>query len=151
MGVWESLPTMPAKTQVLPVSPTCLWHVFLDNALPREKILCYGKSFQPFLQDVFSGIPISFVMASAAQTVPFTYRQGQKASAPRETKNPAGQKAALRDLTGLFSGGEGGIRTHVPHHWGNSISSRARYDRFDTSPCGQGPAFRFPLQKSAHV
>lgn len=53
--------------------------------------------------------------------------------------------------TDLFSGGEGGIRTHVPHHWGNSISSRARYDRFDTSPCGQGTVFRFPLQKSAHV
>lgn len=62
----------------------------------------------------------------------------------RAESRPAG-------LTDLFSGGEGGIRTHVPHHWGNSISSRARYDRFDTSPCGQGTLFRFPLQKSAHV
>ena len=28
--------------------------------------------------------------------------------------------------------GMGGIRTHVPHLWDNSISSRARCDRFDT-------------------
>ena len=30
--------------------------------------------------------------------------------------------------------GDGGIRTHVPGLTDNSISSRARYDRFDTSP-----------------
>ena len=34
-----------------------------------------------------------------------------------------------------FSGGEGGIRTHVPRYWqGKSISSRPRYDHFGTSP-----------------
>ena len=33
-----------------------------------------------------------------------------------------------------FFRGDGGIRTHVPGLTDNSISSRARYDRFDTSP-----------------
>ena len=35
---------------------------------------------------------------------------------------------------GLSNSGDGGIRTHVPGLTDNSISSRARYDRFDTSP-----------------
>ena len=35
---------------------------------------------------------------------------------------------------GLLISGDGGIRTHVPGLTDNSISSRARYDRFDTSP-----------------
>ena len=33
----------------------------------------------------------------------------------------------------VLGGGAGGIRTHVPD--GNTISSRARYDHFDTAPC----------------
>ena len=36
-------------------------------------------------------------------------------------------------------GGKGGIRTHVPHLWDNSISSRARCDRFDTFPLRRRP------------
>ena len=35
--------------------------------------------------------------------------------------------------------GMGGIRTHVPHLWDNSISSRARCDRFDTFPLRRRP------------
>ena len=33
----------------------------------------------------------------------------------------------------VFAGGEGGIRTHVPA-MDKTISSRSRYDLFDTSP-----------------
>ena len=40
----------------------------------------------------------------------------------------------LQHLCGFFFRGDGGIRTHVPGLTDNSISSRARYDRFDTSP-----------------
>ncbi len=32
-----------------------------------------------------------------------------------------------KPLNLLKNGGEGGIRTHVPHLWDNPISSRARY------------------------
>ena len=34
----------------------------------------------------------------------------------------------------FFSGGEGGIRTHVPELPDHPISSRRRYDRFGTCP-----------------
>ena len=34
----------------------------------------------------------------------------------------------------IFSGGEGGIRTHVPELPDHPISSRRRYDHFGTSP-----------------
>ena len=37
-------------------------------------------------------------------------------------------------VTGFFDSGDGGIRTHVPKK-DNRISSAARYDHFDTSPC----------------
>ena len=40
----------------------------------------------------------------------------------------------LQHLCGFFFRGDGGIRTHVQGLTDNSISSRARYDRFDTSP-----------------
>jgi hypothetical protein len=38
------------------------------------------------------------------------------------------------DLTRGLSGGEGGIRTHVPELPDHPISSRRRCDRFGTSP-----------------
>ena len=39
-----------------------------------------------------------------------------------------------KSLAAVSSGGEGGIRTHVPRLRDNPISSRARYGRFATSP-----------------
>ena len=54
-------------------------------------------------------------------------------------KNKKSRRAESRPagLTDLFSGGEGGIRTHVPGLTDNSISSRARYGRFATSPSSE--------------
>src|SRR5882757_3843623 len=61
---------------------------------------------------------------------------------PRFLSNPVGssthpapaenKKAPLGPF--IFSGGEGGIRTHVPELPDHPISSRRRYDHFGTSP-----------------
>ena len=66
---------------------------------------------------------------------PFLPRFGEKDNKTRglvlcRTQETAGLKCA---------GGKGGIRTHVPHLWDNSISSRARCDRFDTFPLRRRP------------
>ena len=47
-----------------------------------------------------------------------------------------------KSLAAVSSGGEGGIRTHVPRLRDNSISSRARYGQLRYLSAGQGIAPR---------
>jgi hypothetical protein len=52
---------------------------------------------------------------------------------PNSANSPEGQKVS-HDKGTKKSGGEGGIRTHVPELPDHPISSRRRYDHFGTSP-----------------
>jgi hypothetical protein len=65
-------------------------------------------------------VPAEFAVARFGTRLA-TGRHGPEAQVP-EKKGPKG------------SGGEGGIRTHVPELPDHPISSRRRYDHFGTSP-----------------
>ena len=99
-------------------------------AVCSRRSLGFSSLFIHILFSAFAFAPwVSSSFFSALVFSPLIFKLFQ-----HKTRAGTGLPMDSSFCAGLLISGDGGIRTHVPGLTDNSISSRARYDRFDTSP-----------------